>query len=194
MRKLSLGLSILIFAGCATPRRAEQPQAPAAPKTAAAATTHDQELAEQRLLQEALDFKNKSQVNYKIQPGDLDATIAESEVWGSRGVALIQLNDLEGSADAFQKADFDWATKAYPSPDFDDVYNMAYLAAQLGQADLARDLAAAHHRLVLRSDLPHLGAWDKYLCGMVAENFDTPQAVMGCLAGVEPGPLIVTVP
>jgi signal transduction histidine kinase/ActR/RegA family two-component response regulator len=121
----------------------------------------------------------------KIQAGDLDATIAESEVWGSRGVALIQLNDLEGSADAFQKADFDWATKTYPSPDFDDVYNMAYLAAQLGHSDLARDLAAAHHRLVLRSDLPHLGAWDKYLCGLVAENFDTPQAVMGCLAGLD---------
>jgi signal transduction histidine kinase/CheY-like chemotaxis protein len=121
----------------------------------------------------------------KIQLGDLDAPIAESEVWGSRGVALIQLNDLEGSAAAFQKADFVWANNAYPSPDFDDVYNMAYLATQLGQADLARDLAAAHHRLVLRSDLPHLGAWDRYLCGMVAESFDTPKAVMGCLGGLD---------
>jgi signal transduction histidine kinase/AmiR/NasT family two-component response regulator len=121
----------------------------------------------------------------QIQAADPDASIAESEVWGSRGVALIQLNDLEGSADAFQKADFDWANKDYPSPDFDDVYNMAYLATQLGQADLARDLAAAHHRLVLRSDLPHLGAWDKYLCGMVAESFDTPKAVMGCLGGLD---------
>jgi len=121
----------------------------------------------------------------KIQLGDLDAPIAESEVWGSRGVALIQLNDLEGSADAFQKADFDWANRAYPSPDFDDVYNMAYLAAQLGQADLAREIAAAHHRLVLRSDLPHLRAWDKYLCGLVAENFDTPKAVMDCMGGLD---------
>src|SRR5580698_8055690 len=62
---------------------------------------------------------------------------------------------------------------------------MAYLATQLGQADLARDLAAAHHRLVLRSDLPHLGAWDKYLCGLVAENFDTPKAVMDCMGGLD---------
>ena len=121
----------------------------------------------------------------KIQPGDLDAPIAESEVWGSRGIALMQLDDIEGSADAFQKADFDWANKAYPSPDFDDVYNMAYLATQLGRADLARDLAAAHHRLVLRSDLPHLGAWDKFLCGMVAESFDPPKAVMDCLSGLD---------
>jgi signal transduction histidine kinase/CheY-like chemotaxis protein len=121
----------------------------------------------------------------QIKSGDPDAPAAESEVWGAIGIALIQLNDLQGSADAFQKADFVWANSAYPSPDFDDVYNMAYLATQLGQADLARDLAAAHHRLVQRSDLPHLGAWDKYLCGMVAENFDTPQQVMGCLQGLD---------
>ena len=100
-------------------------------------------------------------------------------------MALIQLNDLEGSAAAFQKADFEWANKAYPSPDFDDVYNMAYLANQLGHADVAREIAAVHHRLVLRSDLPHLDAWDKYLCGMVAESFDPPAAAMGCLAGLD---------
>ena len=121
----------------------------------------------------------------QIKTGDPDAPGAESEVWGAIGLALLQLDDLQGSADAFQKSDFVWANSAYPSPDFDDVYNMAYLAAQLGQADLARDLAAAHHRLVLRSDLPHLGAWDKYLCGLVAENFDTPQQVMGCLQGLD---------
>ncbi len=125
------------------------------------------------------------QAEDQIKSNDLDASAAELEVWSATGVALIQLNDLEGSTDAFQKADFVWANKAYPSPDFDDVYNMAYLANQLGHADLARDLAAAHHRLVQRSDLPHLGAWDKYLCGMVAESFDPPSAVMGCLAGLD---------
>jgi len=91
-----------------------------------------------------------------IQQGDPDADMAESDVWGTIGIALIQLNDLEGAAEAFDKADFVWADKAYPRPDFDDVYNMAVLAAQLGEADLARDLAAAHHRLAARSDLPHL--------------------------------------
>ena len=121
----------------------------------------------------------------QINSSDPDASAAESEVWSATGVALIQLNDLEGSAEAFQKADFEFANKAYPSPDFDDVYNMTYLAAQLGHADLARDLAASHHRLVLRSDLAHLGAWDRYLCGLVAENFDTPAAVMGCLNGLD---------
>ncbi len=121
----------------------------------------------------------------QIQSGDPDSAAAESEVWSATGVALIQLNDLDGSAAAFQKADFEFANRAYPAPDFDDVYNMAYLAAQLGQAELARDLAAAHHRLVLRSDLPHLDAWDRYLCGMVAESFDTPKTVMDCLSGLD---------
>jgi two-component system, sensor histidine kinase len=125
------------------------------------------------------------QAEDQIKSDDRDASAAESEVWGATGVALIQLNDLEGSAAAFQKADFEWANKTYPSPDFDDVYNMTYLANQLGHADLARELAATHHRLVQRSDLPHLDAWDKYLCGMVAESFDPPPAVMGCLAGLD---------
>jgi signal transduction histidine kinase/ActR/RegA family two-component response regulator len=125
------------------------------------------------------------QAEDQIKSGDRDASAAESEVWGATGVALIQLNDLEGSAAAFQKADFEFANKAYPSPDFDDVYNMTYLANQLGHADLARELAAAHHRLVQRSDLPHLDAWDKYLCGMTAESFDPPSRVMDCLSGLD---------
>ena len=62
---------------------------------------------------------------------------------------------------------------------------MAVLAAQLGEADLARDLAAAHHRLAARSDLPHLGVWDKYLCATVAERFGPPKGVTDCLAGID---------
>ena len=120
-----------------------------------------------------------------IVQGDPDAGMAESDVWGTIGVALIQLTDLEGAAQAFDTADFIWADKAYPRPDFDDVYNMAVLAAQLGEADLARDLAAAHHRLAARSDLPHLGVWDKYLCATVAERFGPPKGVTDCLAGID---------
>jgi signal transduction histidine kinase/AmiR/NasT family two-component response regulator len=120
-----------------------------------------------------------------VPAADPDAGAAESDVWGTIGIALIQLNDLEGSAEAFQKADFVYADRSYPRPDFDDVYNMAYLAAQLGQTDLARDLAAAHHRLAARSDLAHLGAWDKYLCAIVAESLGPPKGVTDCLAGLD---------
>ncbi|HVM98738.1 MAG TPA: ATP-binding protein [Caulobacteraceae bacterium] len=120
-----------------------------------------------------------------IPASDPDSGVAESDVWGAIGIGLIQLNDLEGSADAFQKADFVYADPAYPQPDFDDVYNMAYLAAQLGQASLAHDLAAAHHRLAMRSDLPHLAVWDKYLCAVVAESAGPPAGVTDCLAGID---------
>jgi signal transduction histidine kinase/CheY-like chemotaxis protein len=120
-----------------------------------------------------------------IPAGDRDARIAESDIWGTVGISLIQLNDLEGSAEAFQKADFVYADPSFPRPDFDDVYNMAYLAAQLGQQSLARDLAATHHRLVLRSDLPHLSAWDKYLCALVAESSGSASGVTDCLAGID---------
>jgi signal transduction histidine kinase/CheY-like chemotaxis protein len=116
---------------------------------------------------------------------DPDADVAKSEVWGTIGIALMQLDDLEGAARAFAKSDFDLADRAYPRPDFDDVYNMAHLAVLLGDAGLARDLAAIHHRLALRSDLPHLDAWDDNLCGMVADSFGAPREVMSCLGGLD---------
>jgi signal transduction histidine kinase/ActR/RegA family two-component response regulator len=116
---------------------------------------------------------------------DVDGATAESDIWETIGIQLIELNDLDGSAAAFQKADFDLADKSYPRPDFDDVYNMAILAAKLGDGDLARYIATVHHRLTLRSDLPHLGVWDKYLCADVAESFQAPKDVSDCLAGID---------
>jgi len=118
-------------------------------------------------------------------PGDVDTPAAESDIWETIGIQLIQLDDLQGSAAAFQKADFDLTEDAYPRPDFDDVYNMAILAVKLGDGDLARYIANVHHRLTARSDLRHLDVWDKYLCADVAESFQTPQDVTACLAGID---------
>jgi signal transduction histidine kinase/CheY-like chemotaxis protein len=116
---------------------------------------------------------------------DPDAPAAQFDIWSTIGLQLIQLNDLEGSAAAFEKADFGMANHSYPQPDFDDVYNMAYLAVQLGDKDLARSVVAIHHRLAMRSDLPHLDVWDESLCAMAAEHFETPGDVMTCLAGLD---------
>jgi signal transduction histidine kinase/AmiR/NasT family two-component response regulator len=120
-----------------------------------------------------------------IVKDDRDALFAESDVWSDIGIALIDMSDLEGSAAAFQKADFVWGDPAYPRPDFDNLYNLAYQAVRLGQEGLARDLVEAHHRLAQRSDLPHLAVWDKYLCAKKAEAFDPPSAVTDCLAGID---------
>ena len=67
----------LTFCACDVPRFVSPPSQPpaaaqtlAAPQTQAAAS--DQQAAmEQRIIQTALDLKSRSQVNYKIQPGDL---------------------------------------------------------------------------------------------------------------------------
>ena len=130
-------------------------------------------------------LKRLFQAEALIPSGDPDAPAAESDVWGTIGIELIQLNDLEGSAEAFQKADFNASDNGYPRPDFDDVYNMAYLATQLGDRDLAEQIVAIHHRLAVRSDLPHLDVWDKSLCAMAAESFDAPSDVLKCLAGID---------
>jgi signal transduction histidine kinase/ActR/RegA family two-component response regulator len=120
-----------------------------------------------------------------IPAGDPDSAGAESDIWEIIGIGLMNLKDLDGSAKAFQRADFEVADKAYPRPDFDDVYNMAHVATELGEGRLAKELVAAHHRLVVRSDLPHLAAWDMNLCAMAAESFGGPRDVTQCLRGLD---------
>jgi signal transduction histidine kinase/ActR/RegA family two-component response regulator len=130
-------------------------------------------------------LKLLSAVEQTIPSADPDARRAEAEVWDAIGLALMQLKDLDGGARAFQRAEFDLGERSYPRPDFDDVYNMAHMAVQHGDAGLARRLVAVHHRLTLKSDLPHLAIWDKHLCAVVAEAFGSPTEVLGCLKGLD---------
>ena len=95
-------------------------------------------------------LKRLFQAEALIPSGDPDAPAAESDVWGTIGIELIQLNDLEGSAEAFQKADFNASDNGYPRPDFDDVYNRAYLATQLGDSSL--DVSCAPHGRCIHLD------------------------------------------
>ena len=130
-------------------------------------------------------LKMLSEAERKIPAGDPDAAAAESVVWETIGLSLMDLDDLEGSAKAFQRAEFEFANPVYPRPDFDGVYNMTQMAVQLGEPQLARQFAAIHHRLAERSDLPHLRPWDQNLCGMVAEAFGSPAEVLRCLQGLD---------
>jgi signal transduction histidine kinase/AmiR/NasT family two-component response regulator len=115
-----------------------------------------------------------------VPDGDPYAGAARAYIWESVGLALMDLYDLQGSAAAFDRADFQDTDRAYPRPDFDGVYDMAHVAVTLGDAKLARDLADVHHRLATRSDLPHLKVWDMNLCGMVADAFGKPREVLSC--------------
>ncbi|MGH6986950.1 MAG: ATP-binding protein [Caulobacteraceae bacterium] len=139
-------------------------------------------LTEEKRTGEALRLL--SQAEGLIPSGDPYGDDARGQIWSIRGIALTELYDLQGSAAAFDRSDFQYDNPLYPRPDFDNVYNMAVLATDLGEGPLATRLAAIHHRLALRSDLPHLRSWDAYLCGFVAQSFGTPNQVMACLSGL----------
>ena len=110
------------------------------------------------------------------------AGMARAGIWESEGLALMSLHDLSGAAAAFGRQQFEFVPAGYPRPDFDGLYNMASLAAELGQPALADHLAAAHHRLAARSDLAGLNAWDANLCAKVAEAKGDSRAVLNCIA------------
>jgi two-component system, sensor histidine kinase len=131
-------------------------------------------------------LKLLAEVKALIPKNDPDAKSAYALYWTGVGLALLDRYDLDGSAAALAKADIDFSNPAYPQPDFDDVYNMTYLAVQFGDAKLARQLAAVHHRLSARADLKNLKVWDDFLCATVAEPFGTPQQVLDCLKGLDP--------
>ena len=120
-----------------------------------------------------------------IPANDPAANAAESTIWETIGLGLMVLDDLNGSAEAFQRADFQFADPTFPRPDFDGVYNMAHMAVMRGDPTLAREISAMHHRLALRSDLPHLKIWDQNLCAMTADAFGTPAEVLNCLKGLD---------
>jgi signal transduction histidine kinase len=126
-----------------------------------------------------------SQAEQKIPERDADAASAESAVWEMIGLALMSLHDLDGAADAFERSQFDFADPRYPRPDFDAIYNLGHMAVDVGDEATARKLAAIHHDLTVRSDLPHLAAWDANLCAIVAEAFGRPAEVLSCLQGLD---------
>jgi len=130
-------------------------------------------------------LKQLSAAQDLIPEADPAAADAQSDIWETIGIALMKLKDLGGSAKAFQRADFEFADQSFPRPDFDDVYNMAHLAVEVGDGDMARQLSSIHHHLTLRSDLPHLDSWDDNLCAMVAESFGPPREVLDCLKGLD---------
>ena len=130
-------------------------------------------------------LKTLSAAEQTVPSQDPDAKRAEGEVWDAIGLALMRLKDLQGGAEAFHRAEFVLGERSYPRPDFDDIYNMTHMAVEHGDGHLARQLVAVHHQLTLKSDLPHLDAWDQDLCAMVAEAFGPPAEVMQCLKGMD---------
>ena len=130
-------------------------------------------------------LKRLFEAGQHIPSGDIDAKSADAMIWETIGIALMDLDDLQGSVEAFQRSDIELGDATYPKPDFDSIYNMAHLAARLGDGPLARKLAAAHSRLVRHSEIQKLKPWDQNLCAIVEEAFGGPAEVLNCLAGLD---------
>jgi signal transduction histidine kinase/ActR/RegA family two-component response regulator len=118
----------------------------------------------------------------EVPRGEEGAGQAHAGIWESVGLALMSLHDLNGAAVAFGRQQFEFSPPGYPHPDFDGLYNMASLASELGDPNVAERLAAAHHRLAARSDLQGLNVWDANLCAKVAEAKGDSRTVLACLA------------
>jgi signal transduction histidine kinase len=130
-------------------------------------------------------LKLLSQAETLIPEGDPDTASAESTIWRAMGLALMNLNDMEGATRAFERSEFEFGAPGYPRPDFDAIYNLGHVAINLGDKATAEKLVAVHHRLTLRSDLPRLKGWDAYLCGLAAEAFEGPRQALDCFSDLD---------
>ena len=110
------------------------------------------------------------------------ADTARAGLWEVTGLALMDLNDIEGATAAFRRFEIDLSNPAYPRPDFDALYNLTRLSIQVGDQELAARLYAAHHRLSRRAGLGSLMVYDASLCAMVADGGGDSQGVLDCLS------------
>ncbi len=127
-------------------------------------------------------LKLLADVDSLIPADDPHSATAHAGVWEVVGIGLMKLNDLQGAAPAFGRFEIDYANPAYPRPDFDSLYNLASLSANLGDVEAAGELAAAHHRLAQRANMPSLSTYDANLCAVVADARNDARAVLECLA------------
>ncbi len=110
------------------------------------------------------------------------ADTARAGLWEVTGLALMDLNDIEGATTAFRRFEIDLSNPAYPRPDFDALYNLTRLSIQVGDQALADQLYAAHNRLSRRADIESLMVYDANLCAAVAAGGDDSRRVLNCLS------------
>ncbi len=110
------------------------------------------------------------------------ADTARAGLWEVTGLALMDLNDIEGATAALRRFEIDFSDPAYPRPDFDALYNLTRLSVQVGDQELAARLYAAHNRLSRRAGLGSLMVYDANLCAMVADGGGDSQGVLDCLS------------
>jgi signal transduction histidine kinase/CheY-like chemotaxis protein len=131
---------------------------------------------------QALKILTDAESNIPLTGAQVDT--ARAGIWEVVGLGLMQLHDYQGSAAAFNRFEVEYTNPAYPRPDFDSLYNLAKIASQNGEFATADRLAAAHHRLTLRSGLQSLTVWDANLCARIAFDRSEPGAILRCMEPV----------
>ncbi|MBU1383368.1 MAG: response regulator [Alphaproteobacteria bacterium] len=136
-------------------------------------------LVDEGRIGEGLELLGRAQAD--IPEGDAFAATAQGGIWEVAGMALKDLNDIDGAVMAFRKFEIENSHPAYPRPDFDSLYNLTMMAVKVGDEARAAEYYAAHHRLAARSDLPSLAVFDASLCATVANARGAPREVLACL-------------
>ncbi|WP_066683699.1 ATP-binding protein [Caulobacter sp. CCH9-E1] len=95
---------------------------------------------------------------------------------------LSDMGDKEGALEHMAQATELDEGDAFFISKTERLYDIAYIAADLGAIDQARRFAALHHRWVAGVGNADLVTWDRYLCAKIAGLADQPQEVLNCLA------------
>ncbi len=136
-------------------------------------------LVDQGRIGEGLKLLADAQAN--IPERDPFAATARAGIWEVVGMALKDIDDVQGATEAFRKFEIDHSNPAYPRPDFDSLYNLTKMAVRMGDLERARSFAKAHNAVAARSDLPALAIFDAALCALVADASRQSTGVLACL-------------
>ncbi len=121
-------------------------------------------------------------------PGqDTDAKISLARLLGTRGNALMRIQDPLATTDAYGQSRFELTPEDYPNPDYSDIFSLGLMATRTGDWPLAREMSKIHHALTLRSQADGVTLsiiWDQYLCAVIGEH-TSPQAVLDCTAKLD---------
>ena len=130
-------------------------------------------------------LKLLSATEQTIPQGDPDAAAAESDIWETIGLALMQLDDLEGSAKAFQRADIEFTDPGLSAARLRRrSTTWRTWPSSWATRSSAAQLVAIHHRLTERvGPAAPAGLGRRTSAAMVAEAFRTPADVMALPAG-----------
>jgi len=123
-----------------------------------------------------------AEIETTVPARDPHARIAMTRLWESASLASMALIDIEGATRAFQKYELDYAMPGYPRPDFDSLFNLAFLSLQVGRPDDAQRYADAHRRMTARSESDGVAVFDAHLCAMMADHRGQSREVLACLA------------